>query len=516
MDKPRVCFIIPPSPFLLDERVFVSLGILKVAGALEAHGYPVEVLDLSGVENFEDVAWRHARWESTNTYAITATTPQMPAARKVAEAIRCATTGEASLVKLILGGPHITLAAAAMKQEKPGLDGRLHGRGQKAFFDCAKIFDVTVAGDGEDAIVQAVEACELLRSGETFNAGMTGLHLDADDPKAERPLFLSKRRIEELPPPARHLVDLDSYNYTIDGVRATSLVAQLGCPFACSFCGGRASPMLRRARIRSTESVLAEIEHLHVTHGYCGFMFYDDEMNVNKELVTLLRGVIALQKKHSTEFRLRGFVKAELFTREQAEVMHEAGFRWLLTGFEAADPRILDNINKKATVEDNTRCVELAKAAGLKVKALMSIGHAGESPETIAAVKRWLLEVRPEDFDCTIITPYPGSPYYDEAIKAGDTWTYSAPKSGDRLHMDEVDYMQEADYYKGQIGGGYVSHVWTDHIAKNELIDLRDGLERDVRAELNIPFNQSRAAIRYEHSMGAPGPLPPNILRRSA
>ena len=31
-----VCLITPPSAFLLDERVFVSLGTLKVASSLEA------------------------------------------------------------------------------------------------------------------------------------------------------------------------------------------------------------------------------------------------------------------------------------------------------------------------------------------------------------------------------------------------------------------------------------------------------------------------------------------------
>lgn len=46
-----VALMIPPSAFLLDERVFVSLGILKVAAVLERHGHKVSVLDLSGVAN---------------------------------------------------------------------------------------------------------------------------------------------------------------------------------------------------------------------------------------------------------------------------------------------------------------------------------------------------------------------------------------------------------------------------------------------------------------------------------
>ena len=53
-DRQPVCLVIPPSAFLLDERVFTSLGILKVAAILEEAGFSVEVLDLSGIENYEE------------------------------------------------------------------------------------------------------------------------------------------------------------------------------------------------------------------------------------------------------------------------------------------------------------------------------------------------------------------------------------------------------------------------------------------------------------------------------
>ena len=75
-----VCLVIPPSPFLLDERVFMSLGVLKVAACLEAAGVPVEVLDLSGVRNYEAAVEAHVRRSATLTYGITATSPQLPAA----------------------------------------------------------------------------------------------------------------------------------------------------------------------------------------------------------------------------------------------------------------------------------------------------------------------------------------------------------------------------------------------------------------------------------------------------
>src|ERR1700752_2863625 len=96
--------------------------------------------------------------------------------------------------------------------------------------------------------------------------------------------------------PGRHLVDVDSYNYTIEGERSLSLIAQLGCPFSCGFCGGRESPMLRRVRMRTTQSVVAEMQQMYQTYKGRGFMFYDDELNVNPQMLELMRAIEQVQK----------------------------------------------------------------------------------------------------------------------------------------------------------------------------------------------------------------------------
>jgi radical SAM superfamily enzyme YgiQ (UPF0313 family) len=198
--------------------------------------------------------------------------------------------------------------------------------------------------------------------------------------------------------------------------------------------------------------------------------------------------------------------------------LYAAGFRWLLIGFESGAPSILTNINKKATRDDNTRCLEIAARTGLKVKALMSVGHPGESPDTVQATRDWLVETKPADFDVTIITTYPGTPYYDESVPHAsmpDVWTYTYKKTGDRLHAYDVDYTRVAEYYKGNPEGGYHAYVFTDALGARELVDARDHIERDVRAALGIPFNPGAPATRFEHSMGQFDKLPPNILRQS-
>ena len=490
-----ICLITPPSPFLLDERVFMHIGILKVASSLEQRGYHVEFLDLSGIDNYLDVIRDYCKKSDIKTFGLTASTSQIPFSVEIAKLIKQVDKNN----KLIIGGPHVTLMHTASKREiKKGLD--KSDRATKDVENLKNIFDVLVCGDGEYAIFDALK----------IDKGI----IDADDRKSS--LFLNNEQFSKLPLPARHLLDVDSYKYTIEGKKSVSLIAQLGCPFQCTFCSGRNSPFLRKIRQRDSDSIVEEMRHLYHQYGFTGFMFYDDELNVNKSLIQLLNKITDLQDEVGEEFRLRGFVKAELFNEQQAEAMYRAGFRWLLTGFESGDERVLKNIKKMATRDDNTRAVEIAKKHNLKVKALMSIGHAGESHKSIENTKNWLLKVEPEEFDCTIITTYPGSPYFDDAIKENNYYTYTSKVTGDKLYQSTIDYLSELDYYKGDPNGGYISYVWTDHISAADLVKERDKLESEVRNKLGIPFYDARSAAKYEHSMGMGNiDIPKYILRKT-
>jgi anaerobic magnesium-protoporphyrin IX monomethyl ester cyclase len=457
----------------------MSLGILKVGAVLEQAGYEVDHMDLSGVSNYETVVrdYVHSyliRYPDFRdlVFAITATTPQIPAAIKIRNELRG---------KTLLGGPHATLVNAAAK--------RGNARAIEAMGHLLDSFDTVVAGDGERAIFRALREYGLI---------------DADDPQSD--LWAPNNFFS--PWPARHLCDMDSYHYTIDGERATSAIFQLGCPYGCFFCGGRNSPMLRRSRQRELQiDIIAEMVDIYDTYGIKGVMAFDDEVNVNRGLVPLMKSI----KATGIDWRLRGFVKANLFNDEQAEVMYAAGFRWVLCGFEGADPRILKNINKKATVEDNTRMLRTAHKHGLKVKALMSIGHPGETEQTILSVRDWLIQEKPDDFDLTVITVYPGTPYHDEAVCVEEP-IYKFVTNGDALYSQNVDFMKDVAYYKG-VPGEYHSFVWTDYVSAQKLVQMRDEVEEYVRKTLGIPYPAGAAALLYEHSFGMH--LPSHIFRSS-
>src|SRR3989338_7710698 len=147
-----ICLIIPPSLFLLDARTFMFLGILRIAAVLEKAGVTVHVMDLSGFRNFLDIVSDFAvTRKEVSCFAITATTPQMPAVAEIVSVLRAKSPN----AKIILGGTHITLVNTAYKKE---VKKEIFGRATETMHQMEMMFDVLVAGDGEEAIFLAMKS----------------------------------------------------------------------------------------------------------------------------------------------------------------------------------------------------------------------------------------------------------------------------------------------------------------------------------------------------------------------
>lgn len=461
----KVLLIDSPSPFLLDARVFPSLGILQVAAVLEENGHDVRVLDLNGIEDYIAEVRRALIMEKWSCVGISCTTPQFPSTVRILREIR---QHDPSL-RVIVGGPHATVMPESC------LD-----------------FDCVVQGDGELAILDAIQpsAQKILDFASNTTKGQLRWHW-----------------------PARHLIDMDSYKYSLMGIKGTSMLWSMGCSYGCLYCGGRLSPFYRRVRSRSTSDVVKEIEYLQDKYGISAVMAFDDEVNLqNEPLIELCQALKPLKIKW------RAFVKANLYNDIQADAMSEAGCVEACTGVEASDDRILAIMEKKTTRQINTRFVELSHKHGMRAKAFLSLGHPGENYATAVDRKDWLVEAKPDDFDLTIVSVYPGTPLWAERERIGVTDDGKAvckyvkrsrnPKeNGATLYFEEVNYAESWAWYKG-IPGQYVSHVWTPDLSKEDLVRLRDQIEDDVRMALSIPYpgrysgDHLTGQDNYEHSYG--------------
>lgn len=445
-----MAFIIPASPYLKDEKMMPPLGILRLATFLKDNGIYNKIFDLAGIEDWKTIFVNSLK--EFDYVGITALTPQLPNIIQICEFIR----KHYPNIKIIIGGPHVTLSHASIQSGS--------NRTKKAFDYIHDLVDHIVIGYGEYALLKIL------------NGEIKDKLVDTDFNTDVR---LTNERYELISFPDRSLIDIDSYHFQIRGEKATSLISQLGCPYDCNFCGGRELKQYKVIRNRSAESIMKEIDYLVKTYNYKGFVFYDDEVNVNhRKFMILLESLIQYQKDNKLDLSFRGSSRANLLSREEATLMLKAGFREIALGFESGSDRMLNNMNKRISVDQNTNAVMIARESGLKVKAYMSIGHPGESRDSIEETRKWLSEVKPDTTDVTIITPYPGCDYFDKSVFNGKEWVYTSDETLDKLYNVDYDLINHSYFYKSK-SSDYVSYVHTDELTESDLVFYRNYLEKD-------------------------------------
>lgn len=404
----KVTLVSPPSPFLIDEKVFPPLGILYVGAVLESRGIDVRVVDLAGVppknwhRKLEDVEQPSQLW------GITCTPPQFPYALSICNTIK-KINDEA---KVIVGGPHPTV--------DPG--------------SCVPHFDSVVIGEGEKAILKLVR--------NTKNC-----------PKTIQ--MAPIKNLDRIPFPARHLIDIMSYHYSIDGRKVTNIMTSRGCPYSCAFC---CKTWGTQIRFRSPNSVLSEVKMLKDKYHFEGVMMYDDEMLINWN-----RDAKVFEGLRKLGMVWRCFTRANLLDEKKVKKMAECGCKEILIGIESGSDRILKNINKGTTREMNKRAVNLLKKHGIRCKAALIIGLPGESLETIRETETFVEETQPDAVDFSILTVYPKSDIYEH------------PENYD-LRFEKISNAADTAYYKTK-PGQYSAHISTSHLTGKEILDARERLE---------------------------------------
>lgn len=507
----RVALINPPSFFLTDDKVFFSLGLLSIAAVAQKAGHNVRLYDLAGHKDYEARAQAIAK-EHFDIYGITATSPQFCYATNVQSSIRAAHPH----ARIVIGGPHATMFASLRKRKLAQGQSEEEVYARDVNFRSLEVFDQVVEGE-EPGILEALKE---VSSPQPPRWAYTGL-LD---------------NLDELPFLPRELIDMKSYLYKddgapkfeIDGGPATSILSQRGCPFGCNFCSGRNIPQYRyiknpatgKIRAYSPERIVAELNHISKQHAVTGFMFYDDELNLEEKTTRAIAE--ALEKNNERrlneglqKYSFRGFVKSELLVRhpEIVPALKRAGFNILLSGFESGSDRILKGYVKKNTTRKiNYQAAELALQNGIQIKALMMAGQPTETLEDVRMTESFLNDLgelahrhrMPWDFDLTILTPYPGSKVYDDLRpnEGRHKEEFQRVLGGGELYVRAVDFSRESAPYKTAPGENVVL-VRTETLGSNDLLELRQEIDDRVRARYGLHRHDRDDPKRYiEHDMG--------------
>jgi len=356
----KIILINPPSPYLANDAAYPPSGLLYLASAIEKVGHDVSLVDLTGNPD-----WRCAvRGLDADLFGITCVTPNVPLVREISYLLP-------SDRPILLGGAHPTfLAKDALKQVR-----------------CNAI----VKGEGEEIIETVLNDLKKGNLKKVYEGGIV--------------------RMEAIPKPSRHLVDL--HRYTPGGERTTPVYTSRGCPFKCGFCSMISG---RTYRVLPLERVLSEIEDV-MNHGFSHILLSDDNILVQPERFRALMKAI---KPFGLRFRLNQDARA--IDEKMVRLAKEAGCYEISFGIETGSQKMLNLMNKQTTVEANRKAILVAKENDIKTKAYFIVNFPGEDDSTVEETLEFARRVKPDKWLLSSFAPLPGSDTFEKPMKYGITW----------------------------------------------------------------------------------------------
>lgn len=200
------------------------------------------------------------------------------------------------------------------------------------------------------------------------------------------------------------------YFYSGNLYPVVSIVTSRGCPNSCVFCAYPQTVTGRAHRTRSIEDVINEMKYIVREFSPLGeIMFEDDTFTANEErTVRFAESVLERGLKVRWSCNARADLKAGTM-----KLMHRAGCRSLLVGFESGVQSILDGMRKGTTLSRHRQFMTDSKKAGLLINGAFLFGMPGETRETMLQTLGAARLLNPDVAQFFPVMVYPGTRIYE-------------------------------------------------------------------------------------------------------
>lgn len=270
--------------------------------------------------------------------------------------------------------------------------------------------DFIVRGEGEFAFG---ELCERINKKENFDGipNLTYRNSEGNVIVNQNSLISD---INSLNFPAIELLPMKKYRMHPPYGRARPFMvvsASRGCPFNCSFCS-----INTKYRQRKLDNVIAELKWLNKVHKIKEVYFADPTFAIDKKYIKQLCVSI---RRERIDIKWTCTTRVELVSDELLKFMRAAGCYMISFGGESAHPSILKNVNKRTNPKDIERAIKLCRTNDINSLMYFMVGNQGESIETLNYTMRFLKKFVPDFVVFGPVTPFPGSPLFEQAVKEG-------------------------------------------------------------------------------------------------
>ncbi|MBU1169612.1 MAG: B12-binding domain-containing radical SAM protein [Proteobacteria bacterium] len=273
--------------------------------------------------------------------------------------------------------------------------------------------DMAVVGEGEETFTDLVST--LTRDGDL--ADVAGIYYKLGDQIIETPQRVSNLEMENLPMPARDLVDISMYrpaHGTFRRLPATNMITSRGCPFLCNFCSK--SIFGSRYRAQSPHKTLQEIKHLISEYGIREIIFNDDVFTCNQKATEILCDLL-IEEKISITWSCS--TRINLVSPGLLKKMKKSGCISVGYGIEAGDVDILRQVDKGISIDNAKEAIRWTKEAGIETRAFYIFGFPGETRKSMNETLTLALKLNTDFAMFNIAIPLPGTAMYDQAKAEG-------------------------------------------------------------------------------------------------
>lgn len=165
------------------------------------------------------------------------------------------------------------------------------------------------------------------------------------------------------------------FNLDLYGGNSLAIMWSRGCIGHCSYCKERA--LLGPYRMRSTENILAELQHHIFVLGLTNFVLYDSTINGKpSQLAEICDEICRLKKKITWSAEA---IALPSMTSDLLKKMRLAGCHTLIYGIESGSDNVLSSMGKLFNTKTAAEVLRRTHKAGIKVAINILVGFPGEN-----------------------------------------------------------------------------------------------------------------------------------------
>lgn len=361
-------------------------GLATLASFYQEAGYDVKILDGQAMQLTKEELLAEIDQFDFDVVGIIAFSTQYPSVKLFSKYLK-----KNQNVPVIVGGPLATYQAEMVLKNTDA--------------------DVCVIGEGEIAGVEILKYWKNL-------AMVKGIAFRQD---GKIVLTSSQDRfvdLDQLPMPDFSLFDMNRYimhknkfaGAANRGIRAMTVITSRGCPYRCHFCSKSCQSFRSMSPSKLYEMIAALKNEFDLEEIYFGDELFLSSESKFKELAPRLKAL---------NLPWAGKARVNLVDKEFLELIKNTNCAGIGFGIESGSQKILNNMNKKITVEQIESAMKYTQRLKIPIKVQLIFGYPGEDETTLQETIDLFRRIDHPGRRFNVITPIPGSKLYDDCLIQG-------------------------------------------------------------------------------------------------